>query len=103
MLRTMKENDADVVYGQRRSRAGMAGSKSTRPVFLSATGAAADILIPVDTGDFRLMSRRVSDIIAMMPERDRFIRGNGGFRGFQQIPFSLDGERYKGYEAHSRK
>src|SRR5262249_29288164 len=46
---------------------------------------------------FRLMSRRVSDLIAEMPERDRFIRGMVASVGFKQIPFQYDRqERYAG-------
>jgi dolichol-phosphate mannosyltransferase len=54
-------------------------------------------LIPVDAGDFRLMSRRVCDIVAQMPERDRFIRGMVASVGFKQVPFPYDRhERYAG-------
>jgi len=98
MFRTMKETDADVVYGQRRSRAGDGWFKVyTASLFYRLLERATDILIPVDTGDFRLMSRRVSDLIAMMPERDRFIRGMVASVGFKQVPFPYDRqERYKG-------
>lgn len=98
MLKKMNDNAADVVYGQRRSRAGDSWFKtSTASLFYRLLERSTDILIPVDAGDFRLMSRRVSDIIAQMPERDRFIRGMVAFVGFKQIPFSYDRqERYAG-------
>lgn len=98
MLQKMKESGADVVYGQRRSRAGDNWFKVfTASLFYRLLERSTDILIPVDTGDFRLMSRRVSDIIAKMPERDRFIRGMVASVGFKQIPFPYDRqERYKG-------
>lgn len=98
MLRTMNESGADVVYGQRRSRAGDGWFKvSTASLFYRLLDRSTDILIPVDTGDFRLMSRRVSDLIATMPERDRFIRGMVASVGFKQIPFPYDRqERYTG-------
>lgn len=98
MLKKMKENSADVVYGQRRSRAGDGWFKtSTASLFYRLLERSTDILIPVDTGDFRLMSRRVADIIVQMPERDRFIRGMVASIGFKQVAFPYDRqERYAG-------
>jgi len=98
MLRTMNDSGADVVYGQRRSRAGETWFKAyTSRLFYRLLERSSDILIPVDTGDFRLMSRRISDIIAQMPERDRFIRGMVAFVGFKQVAFPYDRrERYAG-------
>jgi len=98
MLKAMNDNLADVVYGQRRSRAGDSWFKtSTASLFYRLLERSTDILIPVDTGDFRLMSRRVSDLIAQMPERDRFIRGMVASVGFKQVPFQYDRqERFAG-------
>jgi dolichol-phosphate mannosyltransferase len=88
MLKAMNDNAADVVYGQRKSRAGENWFKiSSAGVFYRLLQRSTEISIPVDAGDFRLMSRRVSDIIAQMPERDRYIRGMVSFIGFKQIPF----------------
>ena len=98
MLKKMREGGADVVYGQRKSRAGDSWFKtSTASLFYRLLEHSTDILIPVDAGDFRLMSRRISDIIAQMPERDRFIRGMVASVGFKQIPFPYDRQqRYAG-------
>jgi dolichol-phosphate mannosyltransferase len=98
MLRAMRESGADVVYGQRRSRAGEGWFKTTTAsVFYRLLELSTDILIPVDAGDFRLMSRRISDIVAQMPERDRFIRGMIASIGFKQIAFPYDRQqRYAG-------
>jgi glycosyltransferase involved in cell wall biosynthesis len=98
MLKIMNESAADVVYGQRRSRAGESWFKtSTARLFYRLLERSTDIMIPVDAGDFRLMSRRISDIIAQMPERDRFIRGMVASIGFKQIAFPYDRqERYAG-------
>jgi glycosyltransferase involved in cell wall biosynthesis len=98
MIKMMNECSADVVYGQRKSRAGESWFKtSTARLFYRLLERSTDILIPVDTGDFRLMSRRVSDIIAQMPERDRFIRGMVAFVGFKQVPFPYERQqRYAG-------
>ncbi len=98
MLQKMSENSADVVYGQRRSRAGETWFKTfAASLFYRILERSTDVLIPVDAGDFRLMSRRVSDIIAQMPERDRFIRGMVASVGFKQIAFPYDRQqRYAG-------
>ena len=46
--------------------------------------------IPVDTGDFRLMSRRISDQLVQMPEHDRFIRGMVAWLGYKQVAYEYD-------------
>jgi dolichol-phosphate mannosyltransferase len=85
-VKAMNESSADVVYGQRLSRAGESWFKSwTAHLFYRTLAHAAQTAIPVDTGDFRLMTRRVSDLIVQMPERDRFIRGMIAWVGFRQI------------------
>jgi polyisoprenyl-phosphate glycosyltransferase len=85
-VKAMKEAPADVVYGQRLSRAGESWFKSwTAHLFYRALAQSAKTAIPVDTGDFRLMTRRVSDLIVRMPERDRFIRGMIAWVGFRQV------------------
>ena len=53
----------------------------------------SDTPIPLDTGDFRLMSRRVVNQILQMPERHRFIRGMVSWVGYRQVPFFYDREK----------
>jgi dolichol-phosphate mannosyltransferase len=98
MLQKMAESEADVVYGQRKSRAGETWFKTfAASLFYRILERSTDVLIPVDAGDFRLMSRRVTDIIAQMPERDRFIRGMVASVGFKQVAFPYDRQqRYAG-------
>ncbi|MBR0906328.1 glycosyltransferase family 2 protein [Bradyrhizobium liaoningense] len=98
MLERMRETRADVVYGQRRSRAGEGWfKKKSASMFYRLLERTTDIIIPRDTGDFRLMSRRVADLVARMPERDRFIRGMVASLGFRQVPFVYDRqERFAG-------
>lgn len=98
MLGKMRESGADVVYGQRRTRAGETWFKTfAASLFYRILERSTDVLIPVDAGDFRLMSRRISDIIAQMPERDRFIRGMVASVGFRQVAFPYDRQqRYAG-------
>lgn len=44
-----------------------------------------DVTIPLNTGDFRLIDRRVVDALLSMPERDRFVRGMVAWVGFRQV------------------
>ena len=93
MLDTMREQDADVVYGVRRSRAGeTAFKRATAHGFYRLLSRATEIEIPLDTGDFRLMSRRALEALLAMPEQSRFIRGMVAWIGFRQVPFAYDRE-----------
>src|SRR5690349_1613398 len=98
MLETMREEDADVVYGVRRSRAGeTAFKRATAHGFYRLLSRATEVDIPLDAGDFRLMSRRALDALLAMPEQARFIRGMVAWIGFRQVPFSYDRqERFAG-------
>ncbi len=76
----------DVVYAVRRSRQGETWFKrATARLFYRLLGRLIDIQIPLDTGDFRLMSRRVVDILKNMPEHHRFVRGLVSWAGFRQV------------------
>lgn len=88
----------DVVYGRRTSR------KKDR-VFKRATAAAfyrlfnrvADLDIPEDTGDFRLLDAAVVRVVTSMPEQDRFLRGLIAWVGFRQTEINFHREaRYAG-------
>jgi hypothetical protein len=82
---------ADVVYGQRRRRAGeRAFKRATSFLFYRGLAALTEADIPQDTGDFRLMSRRVVDWLLAMPERRRFVRGMVSWIGFRQEPLLYD-------------
>jgi glycosyltransferase involved in cell wall biosynthesis len=75
----------DVVYGVRREREGETAFKLwTAKLFYRLIGKLSDTEIPLDTGDFRLMGRRVVDALLAMPERDRFVRGMVSWLGFSQ-------------------
>jgi dolichol-phosphate mannosyltransferase len=90
MLRLWREG-YDVVYGQRRERRGESLFKrASASLFYRALGALTAVDIPVDTGDFRLMSRRVVDAMNALPEHHRFIRGLVAWVGFRQIALPYD-------------
>lgn len=81
----------DVVYAVRRSRDGeTVFKKATAALFYRTLRALAGVDIPPDTGDFRLMDRRVVDVLNSLPERNRFLRGLVSWIGFRQIGVQFD-------------
>jgi dolichol-phosphate mannosyltransferase len=91
MLAKMDAEKADVVYAVRRARAGeTAFKRSTAKAFYRLLSRLAEIDIPRDTGDFRLMSRRALDALLALPEQARFIRGMVAWIGFRQVPILYD-------------
>ena len=98
MMKAMRAEQADVVYGVRKTRAGeTAFKRATAHGFYRLLARATDVDIPVDAGDFRLMSRRALEALLAMPEQARFIRGMVAWIGFRQVPFAYDRqERFAG-------
>jgi dolichol-phosphate mannosyltransferase len=93
MMRLM-DGGADVVYGQRRAREGESLFKrATAAGFYRLIGRMTDVEIPLDAGDFRLVTRRVLDVLLAMPERHRFIRGMVAWIGGRQVPIAYDRAR----------
>jgi dolichol-phosphate mannosyltransferase len=88
----------DVVYGKRRTRAGeTVFKKATAAGFYRLLNYMCEIDIPTDTGDFRLMSRKVVDAFKQMRERHRFVRGMVPWLGFKSVPLEYDrAERFAG-------
>jgi dolichol-phosphate mannosyltransferase len=101
MLALMARESADVVYGQRASRPGETRFKKlTAHAFYRLLGWLADAPIPADTGDFRLMSRRVVDQFLALPERHRYVRGMVTWVGFKQVPYRYDRHPRAAGETH---
>jgi dolichol-phosphate mannosyltransferase len=98
MMAEMDRQGADVVYAVRRARAGeTAFKKGTAKLFYRLLSRLTDVEIPVDAGDFRLMSRRALDALLSLPEQARFIRGMVAWVGFRQVPLAYDrAERFSG-------
>lgn len=88
----------EVVYAQRVKRHGESWfKKQSARVFYRLLRASTDISIPVDTGDFRLMDRRVVDELKRLPENNRFVRGLVSWVGFRQIAVEYErDERFAG-------
>lgn len=100
MIEKWKEG-YQVVYCQRKKRTGESKFKLlTAKYFYKILTYLSDVEIPVDTGDFRLMDRKVVDVIKSMPEKDRFIRGMVSWVGFKQ--FALQYEREERYAGESK-
>lgn len=90
MMKRM-DDGVHVVYGQRRKREGETiFKKATAKAFYRLLNGLSDVPIPVDTGDFRLMSRKALNILNSMPERHRFIRGMVSWIGLKQEPLLYD-------------
>ena len=87
----------DTVYAIRESRQDPTLKRAIAFVFYRLFQRMSDVDVPVDTGDFRLMSRKVVDILKTMPERNKYLRGLASWVGFNQarIRYARD-ERYAG-------
>lgn len=88
----------DVVYAVRRTRKGESFFKLlTARLFYRGIKRLTNVNIPVDTGDFRLMSRRVVAALKRVPERHRFLRGLVSWVGYSQVGVEYDrDERHSG-------
>ncbi len=87
-----------VIYGQREKREGETWFKqTTAKAFYRILNRMTEVVIPMDTGDFRLMDRKVVDVFKSMPEQSRFIRGMVSWIGFKQkaLPYERK-ERFAG-------
>ncbi|UOQ73505.1 glycosyltransferase family 2 protein [Hymenobacter cellulosilyticus] len=81
----------EVVYAKRRSRQGeSAAKKLTAKLFYRLLASITSISIPVDTGDFRIISRKVVDALKQMPEQNKFIRGQISWIGYRQTYIEYD-------------
>lgn len=92
------EQGNDVVYGKRKSRKGESKFKLfTAKAFYRTLNALSDVEIPCDTGDFRLVDRKVVDTVNSLPEHNKFLRGLFSWVGYKQIPFEYERkERFAG-------
>ena len=80
----------DVVYAIRTTRPENVGKRLLYKVFYRLLRGIANIDIPVDSGDFCLIDRKVADILKRMPEHNRFVRGLRAWVGFRQIGVEYD-------------
>jgi len=92
----------DVVYGVRGERRENPLMESARKLFYRIYRGLSYIDVPLDAGDFSVMSRRVVDAMLQMPERDRFLRGLRSWVGFRQtgVPY-IRAARFAGESTNS--
>ena len=90
MLAKMDEG-YDVVYAQRIKRADESALKKlTAKFFYKFLNKITSIEIPVDTGDFRIINRKVANALKQMPEKQRYLRGQIAWLGFKQTAVSYE-------------
>lgn len=94
----------DVVYAQRSSRRDRLFKRLTAFIFYRVVAAMSSVQIPWDTGDFRLIDRRVLNVLNQLPEKTRFLRGQIPWLGFKQIGIPIDrGAREIGESTYTLK
>lgn len=85
------EDGNEVIYGKRKKRNGESIFKlMTAKMFYKTLNALSDVDIPRDTGDFRLVDRKVVDTINTMPEHNKFLRGLFSWVGYRQYSFEYE-------------
>lgn len=92
------EQGNEIIYGKRKTREGESKFKLlTAKMFYNTLNTLSDVEIPKDTGDFRLVDKKVVDVINSLPEHNKFLRGLFSWVGFKQIPFEYERkERFAG-------
>jgi len=92
------EDGHEVIYGKRKSRDGESKFKLlTAKMFYKTLNSLSDVEIPKDTGDFRLVDKKVIDVVNSMPEHNKFLRGLFSWVGFKQKAFEYERkERFAG-------
>jgi dolichol-phosphate mannosyltransferase len=104
LLNSKFDEGLDVVYATRRSRKGESLLKKLLALFgYKVINRLSDVQIPRNTGDFRIMSRRVVDEICGLSEKHGFLRGLVAYVGFNQTGIIYDrDERFVGKENYNR-
>ena len=95
----------EVVYAKRRSRTGESFlKKTTARLFYRILSSITSIDIPLDTGDFRMIHRKIVDVLKQMPEQHKFLRGQISWAGFHQTYVEYDREeRHAGQTGYTYK
>ena len=92
------EDGNEVIYGKRKTREGESAFKLfTAKMFYKTLNSLSDVEIPKDTGDFRLVDRKVVDTINSLPEHNKFLRGLFSWVGYKQCAYEYERkERFAG-------
>jgi dolichol-phosphate mannosyltransferase len=101
---TYLNNGYDVIYAVRKNRKESFFKKTAYSIYYRFQQKISNFKIPIDSGDFSMLSRRVVDIMNDMPEQSRYLRGMRAWVGFRQIAFEYDrDERQAGETKYSWK
>ncbi len=103
MIRQRESEKANVVYGVRKRRKGETWFKLvTAKFFYLLLNKLSDVPIPVNTGDFRVVDRKVIDAFNSLPENTKYIRGLISWMGFKQTPYYYERDaRFAGSTKYS--
>lgn len=103
MVQMWAAGEGLIIYGKRINRLGESFFKKfTANVFYRLLNRLSDIPIPLDTGDFRLVDRKVIDSFNTLPERNKYIRGLFPWLGYKSIPLEYEREaRFAGETKYS--
>ncbi|WP_420149586.1 glycosyltransferase family 2 protein [Spirosoma sp.] len=98
MVRLYQDKNCNVVYAVRKNRQGETTFKKlTAKLFYRTIDYLSEVSLPLDTGDFRLIDRKVINAFNQLPERNKYIRGLISWVGFRQEPISYErNERFAG-------
>lgn len=99
------EKGNDIVYGKRTKRDGENIFKLfSAKMFCKTLNKISDVYIPLNVGDFRLVDRKVIDVINQLPEHNKFFRGLFSWVGYKQVPYEYERkERFAGKTKYSFK
>jgi dolichol-phosphate mannosyltransferase len=90
-MRAKMSEGYEVVYARRNKRSGESFMKRwTAKMFYRILAKITSIDIPLDTGDFRIMDRKIVDVLKNMPEQQKFLRGQISWAGFRQTFITYD-------------
>jgi glycosyltransferase involved in cell wall biosynthesis len=105
MIRQLQSSGSNVVYGVRQKRKGETLFKrATAKLFYHALNKLSEVPLPVNTGDFRVIDRKVIDAFNSLPETNKYIRGLISWVGFKQTPFYYNRDaRFAGSTKYSLK
>jgi glycosyltransferase involved in cell wall biosynthesis len=92
------EQGYDVVYAQRTERKESLALRAAYFTFYRVLNRLSELEVPVDSGDFALLSRRVVDELNLLPERHRYLRGLRTWVGFRQTGIPVERDRRAGGE-----
>jgi len=101
MVKKAQEENANVVYAVRKTRLGESWFKKiTAKYYYRLINSMSETQLPLDTGDFRLIDRKVADVFNKIEERQKYIRGIITWIGFKQVPIEYDREERFAGETH---